>query len=271
MAYPQPSSDVAATSGTRWFRIKTEISSAGDIYESNQGGTFAIGPESDFSRVNLAYFDENAAPTYLQTMQFEAGAPCTLPMQPRLDRRYEPSKQKARLLLWPDQHWYNNYQPSNFAVGDTIIAPTPVLDIIQTFNGNVLAQKRVDKTYEIPFNAELTGMVWAIIPFYGRKSLTCNLYYDSDLGAVDVPYEMTALEYRQAAAGWGVGAVEINTLPGVPSPGNLWSNNLTAGANVLLHLNATQGFYDAVVLRFKPPGTAGGLMGVRITVSDDQG
>lgn len=269
MSYPQPSSEVAASSGADWFRIKTPVTSAGDIYESRQGGVFTIGPESDFSRVNIAYYDANEA-TFLQTTQIEVGNPSPV-MQPRLDQKYMPSAKAAKLLLWPDQHWYNNFVPASVIAGTTFINFPPVFDVIQTFAGTPPITKRNDKTYDIPFNAELTDNVVVAIPYYGRRSMNCNLYYDTSLGVVDVSYDITAVEYRPVSAGgWGVGAATINTLPGIPATGKFWSDILVAGANIPMRLSNAQGRYDALLFNLTLPGTAGGLFGLRITVSDNE-
>lgn len=269
MAYPQPSSEVAASNGADWFRIKTPIVSAGDIYESRQGGVFSIGPESDFSRVNIAYYDANETSTFLQTTQIEVGAPSPV-MQPRLDQTYLPSKKQGKLLLWPDQHWFNNYIPSSMPVGSELIRITPVLDVVQNFAGVLPVTKRNDKTYDIPFNAALVNNVYLVVPYYGRRSMNCNLYYDTSLGIVDVDYDIFGVEYRPSASGgWSVGAAELQ-LPGIPAAGKTWSNTLASGASIPLRLSNAQGRYDALVFVLNVPDTGGGFFGMRITVSDDE-
>lgn len=269
MSYPQPSSEIAASEGATWFRIKTPVVSAGDIYESRQGGVFTIGPESDFSRINIGYYDPNAV-TYLQTTQIEVGAPSPA-MQPRLDQVYLPSRKAGKLLIWPDQHWFNDFVPATAPPGTILIKPAPILDIVQTFAGAPPITKRNDKTYDIPFNASGVQNVCVVIPYYGRRSMNCNLYYDPSMGAVAVDYEVTAVEYRPVSAGgWGLGAAAINTLPGIPAAGKAWSDVLAAGENVPMRLSNTQGRYDALVFTLNVPDTAGGLFGLRITVSDDE-
>jgi len=59
MSYPPPNPDQYALNGYKFFRLNTPLISDGDMYESQQGANgFAIGPDSDISKVNIGYFDE---------------------------------------------------------------------------------------------------------------------------------------------------------------------------------------------------------------------
>ena len=69
MSYPQPSADQYAIKGYQFFRLNTLLTSPGDIYQSQQSGhAFAIGPESDISNVNVAYFDDQVPNFMAQTV-----------------------------------------------------------------------------------------------------------------------------------------------------------------------------------------------------------
>ena len=65
MSYPQPNADQYAINGYQYFRLNTLLSSPGDIYESAQSAlAIALGPESDISRVAVAYYDDQVPTTF---------------------------------------------------------------------------------------------------------------------------------------------------------------------------------------------------------------
>jgi len=173
MTYPQPNADAYATGGYGFFRLSTRLSSPGDIYESPQGAhAFAIGPDSDISKVDIAYFDDQV-PMFLNQLSVGPGRSFAGSVAARNDASYAPVNRPGRTLMWSDDLFNSQFRPPGFdANDDTYNIIVPQLDVIQYFSdlpGVVPA--RNDKSYLIQnVSAALGGHpTYFMIPYYGRR------------------------------------------------------------------------------------------------------
>jgi hypothetical protein len=174
MGYPQPDADRYSTGGAGFFRLKTTLTSDGDMYESAQGTHgLAIGPDSDISKVNVAYFDpqqeqqqsivsispDRPFPGFIQAAN-ESGL-------------YIPSNRPGRILIWPDELWFPEYGPPDYNIGgevDRLDTERPILDVVEYFSPVGATPGRTDKIYlleTIPWVATGHSFFW-VLPFYGR-------------------------------------------------------------------------------------------------------
>ena len=179
MSYPQPNPNIAVNGGQGFFRLNTPLSSPGDIYDSAQGSMgFAVGPESDIARINIAYYDILKSPQFLNQVQISPDRAFVGPLYPYKDK-YQPSNIEGRILIWSNDLYDPNYIPTfaNIAGGDTVTMITPVLDVIEYFSQQPsLAPQRPDKQFyfqQPPSVAgALAGSGWLVIPYYGRSYAT---------------------------------------------------------------------------------------------------
>ena len=175
MSYPQQSSNAPVIRNENFWRFSTEIISAGDIYRSEQGGTFSIGPDSDISRFKIAYWDEFVPNTFMNHATAEVGRPFSMDVVPRLDRQYEPSKQPGTIFMWSDQLWDPSPLLADTDAYPGLLVVAPQLDIIQSFSKNLnLTSKRPDKKYVISGGSLSTAPAsgWWLLPCYGRRRVT---------------------------------------------------------------------------------------------------
>lgn len=179
MSYPQPSANEYAVSGSKFFRLNTLISSAGDIYESAQGAhAFALGPESDISKVNIVYFDAQV-PDFVNQTSISPHRAFTGRIDARNDATYQPADRPGRILLYPDEIYDPNYRPTGFnALTDLMIFNTPQLDVIQFFTPQSgLQSTRNDKTFyaaDVPILG-IGGVTYIVLPYYGRRYAYCEV------------------------------------------------------------------------------------------------
>lgn len=171
MTYPQPSSNNYATGGSEFFRLRTLLSSPGDIYESDQGClALALGPDSDLANINVNYFDDQA-PTFVQQATISQQRSFVGRLSSRVDATYAPSGVPGRVMFWAADIYDPNYRPLTFdSVNDTINFQTPILDVIQYFQDPpTLVPPRVDKQFVYQNYNAFGGVCWIVVPFYGRK------------------------------------------------------------------------------------------------------
>lgn len=210
MSYPQPSADGYALNGYQFFRLNTLLSSPGDIYESTQSSqAFALGPDSDISRVNVAYYDDqaiNPSNPALATFMNQATVAPSRSFLGRIDAQnqetYSPSKRPARILIWSDDIWDPSYVPSaaaGYAAGDHVLPITPRLDVLQYFQAQPgLNPRRSDKQYDFTFYEGDSKATWIVIPAYGRKygyvsCLNKNLALAYTFRVIGVTYSLTGV------------------------------------------------------------------------------
>lgn len=172
MSYPQPDTSLYAASGAKFFRLNTQLVSDGDIYESAVGAeAFAIGPDSDIPKVNLAYFDDQA-PNFLQDITITPQRPFSGLVRANNTGRYAPAQRPGRILMWPDAVFAADFDPSAIATGviRTDMIP-PTMDVIQYFGAPpALTTGRNDKRYyyeQLPVGG--VNSYFLGIPYYGRK------------------------------------------------------------------------------------------------------
>lgn len=200
MSYPQPNFDLAANGQFRQFRLKTTVESPGDIYEFTQAGmSFALGPESDFSEVNLWYFDPLAQNnSKLNKTTITPGRYSSDRIQASVAERYPIAKigntaspgqpgGRGRILCAGANKYDSTFLPyGNPATGtiqpnDIINYHKPVLDVIGFFGQQPsFSPLRADK--EINIQQGLFGFYpagaseWHVIPIYGRRLITVQFF-----------------------------------------------------------------------------------------------
>jgi hypothetical protein len=174
MVYRQPNVDKYVTNGYSFLRLKQELASPGDIFESPQGAwAFALGPDSDISQVNIAYLDEQVPETFLNMLTIT-------PQRSFVNfitafnntKNYSPSKAQAKTLIWPSEIYDSTFRPPGFdEENDGLVLETPIIDIIQCFSPTPSIQsQRADKTYyydTLPFKS--SNICYLLIPYYGRR------------------------------------------------------------------------------------------------------
>jgi hypothetical protein len=172
MSFPQPLADPYAVNNYEFFRLFTPLSSPGDIYQSTQGcHALCIGPNSDVANVNVAYFDDQVSPTFLQTMTISPTRSFTGLLNARNEASYAPAGRPGRILFWADDIFDPNFRPRGFnSVTDTIVFVAPQLDIVQYFAPqNSLVPPRSDKSFVFQNYNISAGVGNLVVPYYGRK------------------------------------------------------------------------------------------------------
>lgn len=169
MTYPQPSASDYTRNGYDYFRLRTLLSSPGDIYESAVGGrALCIGPESDIANVNINYFDDQVS-NYLQQTAVSPLRAFAGRIDAQNDRQYVPINRPGKILIWPADIYDPNFKPVAFVDGDIMDFQAPVLDVIQYFAAPPsLSTPRIDKSFVFQ-NYNSLSTAWIVVPFYGRK------------------------------------------------------------------------------------------------------
>lgn len=254
MSYPQPNADQYAIDGYKYFRLNTLLSSPGDIYESAQGGhAFALGPESDISRVNIAYLDDEIPITKMNQTQIDPHRSFIGLVDARNEVQYLPAGRPGRILMWSADLYDPNYQPSFAGVNDTIIHIAPRLDLIEYFSPpGPLVQRRTDKVYNFQSYVLSGSDNWIVIPTYGRKygfvELTNNDPVDT-------------LAFKIYGVNYGIGSTFTQekilfSQAVAPLGGQATANNFLGFLG--------GGMFDAIVLN-----TFGDSMPLRVVLSDE--
>lgn len=173
MSATQPSANRYAINGYQFWRLNTLIQSPGDIYESEQSGlAFALGPESDVSKVAVAYYDDQV-PTFINTTLIDPSRSFVGRLDARNDARYQPANRPGRVLIWPADNYNPDYTPSaavGYAGGDVVERILPRLDVLQYFTDPPgILPRRADREYRFESYKPATGARWIVLPTYGRK------------------------------------------------------------------------------------------------------
>lgn len=244
MSYPQPDPDSYAVNGFTQFRLNTPLISDGDMYESAQGAkAFAIGPDSDISKVNIAYYDEQVG-GFMNQVSLTPGRPFPGDILARNDAFYAPSSRPGRTLIWPEELYNPSYVPTQL-IGPPdgrIDFVVPVLDVVQYFapGGLAVTGGRNDKSYEYDFVAvPATSGIWALIlPYYGRRYARIFVH---NRQAVDLNVNIGGLYYRP---GTGINGASYRDIFG-------GSFVIAASATESqIVRGSTHGVYDALQLLF---------------------
>jgi hypothetical protein len=245
MSYPPPDPDSYAVNGYKFFRLNTTLISDGDIYESAQGAQgFAIGPDSDISKVNVGYFDDQVA-RFMNQVAISPGRPFPGIVLARNESVYVPSNRPGRTLIWPDEIYNPTWDPDFIDVAGRLDFEVPVLDVVQYFapGGLSMTGGRNDKEYWYDFIAAPAAVgtpnAWTIvIPFYGRRFASLTWQNGQ---AIAVRMIILGLHYKPGTA---------NTAA-IQTP--LRSTAVAAGApNTEIILSSQDGTFDALAIEFFP-------------------
>jgi hypothetical protein len=259
VSYPQPNADQYALNGYQYFRLNTLLSSPGDIYESAQGALgFALGPESDISRVAIAYFDDQVPTTMTNQTVISPDRSFVGRVDARNEVTYQPSGRPGRVLMWSGDIYDQTYVPSaavGYVPGQPILRIRPRLDVLQYFRDMPsLVPARVDRQYDFQSYQLVLGTNWIVVPTYGRR-----------YGYVQIANRPTvppvAPTFRVIGVNYGIGPVfhmETVIFSGALAPGAQINVNDFLGAGGI-----GSGMYDAVVFTAE-----GDHMPMRVYLSD---
>jgi hypothetical protein len=265
MSYPQPNSEAAVINRLQYFRLLTAAFTDGDIYESKVGcHAIALGPESDFSQVNIAYWDSsqqgNMGRAVVDPQRAFVGQVSAFNDQNQV---YTPSNVPGHILFWPNNLFNVEYRPGGFTADarsrlDIVI---PVLDVIQYFTPvDSLPVQRIDKHYHyqqlpLPFSIA-EGHYFLVIPFYGRKYASINFYNKTDQ-SIDMAVTAVNYEYKTTSV-----ASEL--------PISAASAVATFGNKQVTVLASANGMFDALVITLENYAALPiGYVNLSITVSDN--
>lgn len=261
MSYPQPSADAYTRNGYSYFRLKTILSSPGDIYESAVSGhALVVGPESDIANVNVNYFDDQV-PDFLQQTAVSPLRSFSGRIDAQIGKTYTPAGRPGKIMFWPADIYDPNFKPRAFGVGDTMNFQAPVLDVIQYFSPpTTLVPQRIDKSFVFQ-NYNATQISWIVIPFYGRKFAYVQFTNRTPISSFT--FQIIGVNY----------AITPDTAPGplVPTPYHqekqiLASTAVAFNNQVDQIISATSvGMFDALVFGV---GQANGPAPLRIITSD---
>jgi hypothetical protein len=176
MTFPQTSPVVAVQNGQAYWRLFTELSSSGDIYESEQSArAFVIGPDSDIARVKVVYYDVQN-PNIASEVIVSVDKPFIGRIDALGSQQYQ-SGDGARILI--------SHADISVPVGDnpfrpptanpsplaTIETVQPFIDLIQYINEvPSFIAPRTDKVYQFGQLTNITDdQQWFLVPFYGRR------------------------------------------------------------------------------------------------------
>lgn len=263
MSYPQPDANNYSNSGQSFFRLNTELISDGDIYDSPQGTHgLAIGPDSDISKVNIAYYDEQVA-RFMNQVSISPSRPFPGNIAARNDAVYAPSSRPGRILIWPDELFNEDFRPSDFDPGSCRLdAITPVLDVVEYFSPLALSNgQRNDKEYYFQNLAWQGLRYYILIPYYGRRYANVIISNETD---DEFTVSGFGVIYKQKADS-GLTGVEIPVIA---------STVFSVFEENQFEIKASsEGMFDALYFKFEAtsaPVLPIGESPVRIRVSDTE-
>lgn len=246
MSYPQPNADTALIKGWKFFRLNTPLVSPGDIYESAQGAhAFALGPESDISRVAITYFDNANNPTFIDQLKISPDRSFIGRIDAHNETTYQPANRPGRVLIAPDNLYNPLFNP--FDDADEVTVVPPFLDVIQYFTPpQSLVTPRIDKEfYYQQFRKDLgVSIVSAMFPYFGRKSGSYSILNASAHAATVRLCGVNFLRANNAGTGFSYGyLIDPDILP---------ATVLASGdqANGVLK-ESTHGMFDYIALRME--------------------
>lgn len=276
MTFPQPSSTNPVTHGQEYFRLTTELASAGDIYECETGAlAFALGPNSDIATVLISYFDENMSTKVAQSVLSPDRSYIGRVDARMTDVYPAPGKRKARILLSVQDIYNPDFRPDDTVYGgfpvpfdptkDSVTFVTPILDVIQYFqSAPSLIPQRSDRNFRFqyfPLPVGAGGVTWIAIPGYGRKSGYFSISGGGGVGTID----MQLIGAKLAASG-----------PSIPAGAN--QKQLAHAAMLgddterFVYKSSTDGLWDLFLIGLGSGGGSdydGRTFPVDIVLSDD--
>ncbi len=189
MTFPQTSAETAILNGQGYWRLFTPLESSGDIFESQVSArAVVVGPESDVSRINLTYYDQQSANAANQLC-----VSIDKPLVGRIDALFSTpynSGDRARVLISAaDLLPPSNYTPQGFdPANDVLEIVQPRIDLYYYLNEQPdFIPPRSDRFHlfeALPFSGTFDETIWYVIPFYGRRFAECTF---KSLGVVTQP------------------------------------------------------------------------------------
>lgn len=196
MSFPQPQADPYAVNNYGFFRLFTPLSSPGDIYQSTQScHAVCVGPNSDIANVNVAYFDDQVKPTFLQTMTISPTRSFVGALNARNDATFTPANRPGRIMFWADDIYDPNFRPRGFNLAnDTIEFVAPMFDVIQYFAPQTsLVPARSDKSFVFQNYNIIGGVQYLVVPFYGRKY--CYIQFTNRQAVLPITFGILGVNY----------------------------------------------------------------------------
>jgi hypothetical protein len=269
--FPQSSSSRPVIAGQQFWRLKTELLSAGDIYESEVSALgVVIGPDSDLSSVQVSYLDSES-PTFLSTVNITPDRNITGRIDARNDTVYKgPGRRPGRLLISSNDLWDPTLRPNGYDIAgegsDTIEFIRPVIDVLQYFQQPPsITPSRSDKTYRFEYFEQapdaVNGVTWLAIPAYGRKSGSFTLNNRHAINTV-----------RATLYGW---RLQTSTPSDTSVTRQLFTDDLLFNASaVYQYKSSVDGLWDIILLALGGgagpfPYSSGFAFPVVATLSDD--
>ena len=207
MSYPQPNSNGPAVNGGQFFRLNTLLSSPGDIYESEQGALgLALGPDSDISRIRVAYYDDQNTTTGMAQVVVDRNRSFVGRVAARNDATYQPAARPGRILFWADDLYDPSYTPSGAtgynSANDHLFIVAPRFDVIEYFDEQPsgIAPPRADREYQFQnFFPDISHPSWLLVPCYGRKYGFLSISSDATGGA-DLAFRVWGINFGLGSA-----------------------------------------------------------------------
>lgn len=260
MSFPQPQPTPYVVNNYQFFDINTPLSCPGDIYESNQGGhMFCVGPQSDIANINMAYFDDQAAPSLLRQTTISPTRSFVGEIYARNESRYAPADRPGVILYWPADIYDPNFRPRGFSTDDDSIEfVAPQFNVIQYFAPvSSLVPQRIDKEFTFQnYIVPTGGVLYLVIPYYGRKY--CYINFTNRNATSANTFGISAVNY---AITQDDGSNPYHQQTTIHAPASVSAN----GGTVTQIVKAgTQGMFDALVFSLTQSGPAP----LRITMSD---
>lgn len=264
MSYPQTVASEAVLGGQNFWRLRTLLSSPGDMYESDASAlAFAIGPDSDIANVLINYFDPLAGAASMNELVISPDRAMTGLISARNEVPYPlrlSGNRPGKILISSADVYDESFQPSTFVGGDDrMILNPPTLDVIQYFSAPPsLIPERSDKNY---FYKGFVAPEWnfIVIPFYGRKYAYISLQNNDSAASADwqvlgVTYSITTDPKKHIEK-------QLQTVATVAANG---------GFDDLVVKASTSGVFDALCLGINYTPTTDLELAVNVRVSDNE-
>lgn len=177
MSYPQPSSIAPVVNGNDAFRLKTELGTSGDIYESEVSALgFVVGPDSDIANYLLTYA-AGERPVGVMQATISPDRHLLGRIDARMDLAYAgptgTARRRGRILISCEDIWNPRWRPAGFTENDVIRFVQPTVDVLQYFSAvPSLIPPRSDKERRWQYFAIPSpgASSWLVLPAFGRKS-----------------------------------------------------------------------------------------------------